>query len=157
MRKLLVAFALVPAISQAALLFDGAQPQTSAPSQVAQVNATPAVGVSPSTTPDVPGPAPATPVIRIAPLSQIWRTSPEDGNMRLKVAEWAKREGWDFSYDVDKDVLINAHDSYSGPFKEAVRRLLRSTEMSNYRIKPCFYTNNLVRVVKSTTKCDPSL
>ncbi|WP_081862221.1 TcpQ domain-containing protein [Cupriavidus sp. SK-3] len=55
---------------------------------------------------------------------------------------------------MEKDVPIVGNDSIPGDFKAAVRRILSSTEMTDYIIKPCFYSNNVVRVVKLTTKCD---
>ncbi len=51
---------------------------------------------------------------------------------------------------------IVGSDVFDGDFKAAVRRVLSSTEMTDYIIKPCFYSNNVVRVVKLTTKCDLS-
>jgi hypothetical protein len=56
----------------------------------------------------------------------------------------------------DQDVQIEGADAFTGDFKTAVRRVLSATEMTDYSLKPCFYSNNLVRVVKLTTKCDPT-
>lgn len=83
--------------------------------------------------------------------------SPADANYRVLIEKWAREAGWTAAqWEVDQDVPIEASDAFSGDFKTAVRRVLSATEMTDYSLKPCFYSNNYVRVVKLTTKCDPS-
>lgn len=97
----------------------------------------------------------ATPAAPTAPTS--WTVSPVDGNFRQLIEAWAPRAGWRAApWELEKDVPIIGSDGFEGDFKDAVRRVLSSTEMTDYIIKPCFYSNNVVRVVKQTTKCDLS-
>ncbi len=115
--------------------------------------------------------APAAPVVAVAsPVSigtasapaspnapRDWSVSPADGNYRVLIEKWARDAGWATApWEPDQDVQIEGVDAFSGDFKTAVRRVLSATEMTDYSLKPCFYSNNLVRVVKLTTKCDPT-
>ncbi|SDD57294.1 Toxin co-regulated pilus biosynthesis protein Q [Cupriavidus sp. YR651] len=86
-----------------------------------------------------------------------WTVSAADVNYRLLIEKWARDAGWTAApWEMDQDVEIGGGDSFTGDFKTAVRRVLSATEMTDYSLKPCFYSNNYVRVVKLTTKCDPS-
>ncbi|QUN31799.1 toxin co-regulated pilus biosynthesis Q family protein (plasmid) [Cupriavidus sp. KK10] len=97
----------------------------------------------------------ATPALPAA--SNTWAVSPVDGNFRQLIEAWASRAGWSAApWELEKDVPIVGSEVFDGNFKAAVRRVLSSTEMTDYIIKPCFYSNNVVRVVKLTTKCDLS-
>lgn len=126
-------------------------------------SATPAnVTVLPAAQP-VAGPA-VTPVdVTTAPVipapvaAREWSVSSVDGNYRLLIEKWARDAGWTAApWELDQDVEIGGNDAFAGDFKTAVRRVLSATEMTDYSMKPCFYSNNYVRVVKLTTKCDPS-
>lgn len=132
------------------------------PTTVAAIS--PAVASTPSAaqvavTPVAVTPAPSTvpPLSPSAPQERSWNVSPADANYRVLIEKWAREAGWTAAqWEVDQDVPIEASDAFSGDFKTAVRRVLSATEMTDYSLKPCFYSNNYVRVVKLTTKCDPS-
>ncbi|WP_083384855.1 MULTISPECIES: TcpQ domain-containing protein [unclassified Cupriavidus] len=88
---------------------------------------------------------------------QDWAISPSDGNYRRLIEIWAARAGWQASaWELEKDVPVEAVDTAHGDFKAAVRYALSATELTDYVLKPCFYSNRVVRVVKVTTKCDIS-
>ncbi|KAI3593346.1 putative lipoprotein (plasmid) [Cupriavidus sp. U2] len=104
---------------------------------------------------------PAVPAPLVAPATtngqRDWSVSPADGNYRLLIEKWARDAGWATApWEPDQDVQIEGADAFTADFKTAVRRVLSATEMTDYSLKPCFYSNNLVRVVKLTTKCDPT-
>lgn len=104
-------------------------------------------------------PVAANPVpVAVAPNGQRdWSVSPADGNYRVLIEKWARDAGWATApWEPDQDVQIEGADTFTSDFKTAVRRVLSATEMTDYSLKPCFYSNNLVRVVKLTTKCDPT-
>ncbi|CAG9183553.1 toxin co-regulated pilus biosynthesis Q family protein [Cupriavidus pinatubonensis] len=110
----------------------------------------------PSTRAPIAAPT-AAPVPAVTAAPSTWVVSPGDGNFRQLVETWASRAGWSAApWELEKDVPIVGSDVFDGDFKAAVRRVLSSTEMTDYIIKPCFYSNNVVRVVKLTTKCDLS-
>ncbi|MBB1631157.1 toxin co-regulated pilus biosynthesis Q family protein [Cupriavidus sp. UME77] len=84
-----------------------------------------------------------------------WTVSATDGNYRQLIEAWATRAGWTAApWELDKDLPIVGNDSFQGDFKSAVRHVLEATELTDYKVKPCFHSNNMVRVVKLTTKCD---
>lgn len=124
-----------------------------APTSVATPTIT-AVAPPVSVTPAAPAPALA-PVLSSG--QRDWSVSPADGNYRLLIEKWARDAGWATApWEPDQDVQIEGADAFTADFKTAVRRVLSATEMTDYSLKPCFYSNNLVRVVKLTTKCDPT-
>lgn len=85
-----------------------------------------------------------------------YRAAPEDENLRLLVARWAKSVGWIAVWDVDRDIEIGTAGEKANDFKNAVRWVLSSTEFSDVKVKPCFYSNAVVRVVRKTVKCNPN-
>lgn len=123
-----------------------------------------ALAPTPAATAPVTSPVtatPATPVPVATPVmangQRDWSVSPGDGNYRLLIEKWARDAGWATApWEPDQDVQIEGADAFTADFKTAVRRVLSATEMTDYSLKPCFYSNNLVRVVKLTTKCDPT-
>jgi hypothetical protein len=86
-----------------------------------------------------------------------WSVTQADGTFRQVIEAWAPRAGWTLSpWELDNDIPVDGSDVFEGEFKGAVRHLLASTELTDYALQPCFYSNKRVRVVKATTKCDPS-
>ncbi|MCY0852663.1 toxin co-regulated pilus biosynthesis Q family protein [Cupriavidus sp. D39] len=97
----------------------------------------------------------ATVVASNAAAPAAWTVSATDGNYRQLIEAWATRAGWTAApWELDKDLPIVGNDSFQGDFKAAVRHVLEATELTDYKVKPCFHSNNMVRVVKLTTKCD---
>ncbi len=86
----------------------------------------------------------------------VWRVSPHDGNLRLLISRWAHEIGWSTIWDVDRDFPIGTTDEKSNDFKSAIRRVLAATEFADIQLKPCFYSNQVLRVVRKTTKCNPT-
>lgn len=86
----------------------------------------------------------------------VWTVTPADQNLRQLIDRYAKTVGWTSQWDVAKDIPINFADKKPNDFKSAVRRVLASTEFGDLKVKPCFYSNAVVRVVPKTTKCNPN-
>lgn len=99
-----------------------------------------------------PPPAPRRPAIADV---YTYRVSPNDENFRLLVERWSKAVGWKAIWDVDKDILISTHGEKAGDWKTAIRWALSSTKFSDTPVKPCFYNNSVIRVVRETVKCKP--
>jgi len=100
-------------------------------------------------TPDVPPPSPA-------PAFQV---SPADGTLRTALSRWADTAGWTFAFEhwaVEVDIPIVAPATFTVPFEQAVQELLISTELSEQPLRPCFYTNRVLRIVPHTQPCDRS-
>ena len=85
-----------------------------------------------------------------------WDVQLSDGTYRKLVARWAARAGWTAIWDVDNEIpLIGSSPSMGDTFTNAMLELGHSTDSTDTPIHPCFYTNNLVRVVPNTVACDP--
>lgn len=85
-----------------------------------------------------------------------YRVSPTDENLRLLVERWSTMVGWKAIWDVDKDILIGTSGEKTGDWKTAIRWVLSSTKFGDLAVKPCFYNNSVVRVVRETVKCNPN-
>ena len=85
-----------------------------------------------------------------------WISSPKDLNIRNLIDAWSTKAAWKLIWSVDKDIPLVSDVRVTGDFKSAVRQVLDSTTLSDLSLKPCFYTNQVVRVVRETTKCNPN-
>lgn len=89
-------------------------------------------------------------------VSLPWSSKSTDLNIRMLIDSWSARANWKLVWAVDKDVPLISEINVSGDFKSAIRQVLDATVLSDIALKPCFYTNNVVRVVRETTKCNPN-
>lgn len=97
-----------------------------------------------------PGALPARP-------SMSFDASTADPNMRAVLTRWAKLAGWSFDaqhWTVDVDIPLAGAASFGADFKSAVRDLLGSTELSSRPLQPCFYSNQVLRVVPLAEACN---
>jgi hypothetical protein len=85
-----------------------------------------------------------------------YRVAPSDVNLRIVLEKWARYVGWTAVWDVEKDILIGNAGEKAADFKGSVRWLLSSTELGDLVVKPCFYNNSVVRIVRKTVKCNPN-
>ncbi|MBC3871441.1 TcpQ domain-containing protein [Undibacterium oligocarboniphilum] len=92
----------------------------------------------------------------VLPVTQVrdWDTNLSENTFRQLIETWSKQIGWVAVWDVDKDVPIDSPDHFHGNYKQAVRNLLASTTLTDLSLKPCFYRNNVTRIVRETTKCN---
>lgn len=105
-------------------------------------------------------PVAATAAVALPPLTSstvaTWHVQVQDENLRLLIDRWSQTIGWTSVWDVDRDIPIDRGAKPVGDFKTAVRYVLASTELGDVQLKPCFYSNNVIRVVRKTTKCNPT-
>jgi hypothetical protein len=77
--------------------------------------------------------------------------------IRETLARWAKDAGWTHlpeHYTVDFDIqLLGTVEPYAD-FRTGVRSLLATTSMTERPLQPCFYSNQVLRVVLRTQRCD---
>lgn len=85
-----------------------------------------------------------------------YRVSPNDENLRVLVERWSKMVGWKSIWDVDRDILISTSGEKAGDWRTAIRWILSSSKFGDLAVKPCFYNNSVVRVVRETVKCNPN-
>lgn len=91
-----------------------------------------------------------------APLA--FAVGPEDNTMRDALVRWATAAGWTFGpahWAVSFDIPLTAQAQLGTDFKAAVSALLASTEMSDRPVQPCFYSNQVLRVIAFAQQCDP--
>lgn len=70
---------------------------------------------------------------------------------------WSKRAGWTHDpehWTVPFDLPVLSSADLGTDFKGAVRSLLASTDLTNMPLQPCFYSNNVLRVVPKAELCD---
>ncbi|UTY55864.1 TcpQ domain-containing protein [Massilia sp. erpn] len=137
--------------SKAAATAPGAAP-AAAPAARAAV---PATGAAAARTPLVL-PAGTEPKILSASDVVVYQVTPAQHDLRTVIGHWARLVGWTSVWDIERDIPINMADAKENDFRSAVRRLLAATEFGDLPAKPCFYSNNVIRVVRKTTKCNPN-
>jgi Toxin co-regulated pilus biosynthesis protein Q len=95
----------------------------------------------------------------IAEPTAEFQVTPADQNFRKVLARWAQTSGWTFEpehWTVSRDIPIAGSDSMVTDFKTAVRRLLKSTGLTDLPVQPCFYTNKVLRVIPASELCSRS-
>jgi Toxin co-regulated pilus biosynthesis protein Q len=83
-----------------------------------------------------------------------------DVNLRQTLARWSGLSGWRFQAEhwaVDVDIPLTATANFSDDFVGSVRALIEATELSDRPLQPCFYANQVLRVVPLAEACDRTL
>lgn len=91
-----------------------------------------------------------------AALPVVFRVSPADVTLRAALSRWAGEAGWTFTVEhwtVDVDIPIDGAAEFPLPFAQAVQALVGSTELSDYPLQPCFYRNQVLRIVPYARAC----
>ena len=92
-------------------------------------------------------------------LTSRFHTGPSDDTLRAVLSRWALAAGWTFQpqhWAVDVDIPLAGAAEFPADFKSAVRELLATTKLADRPLQPCFYTNQVLRVVSLTQSCDRS-
>lgn len=88
-----------------------------------------------------------------------YRVRLQDQNLRNALHRWAGQANWTFApehWDVDVDIPISGEADFHGSFQDAVQDVLASTELADHPLRPCFYSNHVLRVVAYSQSCDRS-
>ena len=83
----------------------------------------------------------------------------QDLNLRKALHRWALQARWTFApehWAVDVDIPVSGEAVFNGPFQDAVQDLLSATELAERPLRPCFYSNRVLRVVSYSQSCDRS-
>lgn len=86
-----------------------------------------------------------------------------DRTIREVLARWAKAAGWvhdPVHWAVTDDYSIAGYageEVFGGDFRSAVRVLISSTELTARAAQPCFYSNNVVRVIPRIASCTANI
>ena len=103
------------------------------------------------------GPSNATIAASLPKPAPVWVAKGHHGTVRQVLDTWSKAAGWTFApehWTVNRDFPITGELKVQGDFAAAVRELLASTELTDFPVQPCFYSNSVLRVVLVTEKCD---
>lgn len=112
--------------------------------------------VVPATTNAVDAPKPTT-TVETPPT--MFTVSRADKTVRETLVRWSKSFGWTHDsehWSLDRDIPIVGAAELGADYKSAVRQLLKSTELSDKPAKPCFYSNNVLRVIALNDTCTRS-
>ena len=95
----------------------------------------------------------ATPIV----IKEVWHIGPEDGTVRQAVARWATKANWTFGADqweLNFDLPIEAPANFEAEnFQEAIQALSQAIAMTESPVRPCFYANNVLRMIPFTRSC----
>lgn len=86
-----------------------------------------------------------------------FEVSPRDATLRGALARWASTAGWTFDAEhwaVDADIPIVGSARFEALFKPAVQQLVAATELADRPLQPCFYSNQVLRIVPYAQSCD---
>lgn len=133
-------------------------PQTVPPAPVppAPASASDAPGTHPAPRPQVARRAAAT-LPPVPSAARQFDVTPADENLRRALGRWAHRAGWTFDTEhwaVDVDIPLAGSAAFGTEFVAAVRELLAATELGERPLQPCFYANQVLRVVPLAQRCD---
>ena len=115
--------------------------------------ATPVVITAPA---PVVAPAPAPPPV-------VFDVRDTDMTIREVLIRWSTSSGWTHNpshWTLARDLPISGTADaslFGAEYKEATRRLLSSTELTDMPLQPCFYTNKILRVVPKSELCDKTV
>ena len=78
-----------------------------------------------------------------AGASARWSVETKDVNLANTFQRWATQAGWKVRWDAGKHVMVEAPDTFTGTFEEAVAAQLASPgiALSAYPLEVCFYPN----------------
>ena len=86
-----------------------------------------------------------------------YSVSHTDVHLRQALTRWARLSGWRFQAEhwaVDIDIPLSASASFSDDFVGSVQALMASTELADRPLQPCFYANQVLRIVPLAEPCD---
>lgn len=97
------------------------------------------------------------PVVESASTTATFAVTTEDQHVRQALVRWSGLSGWSFQpehWGVDVDIPLSAGARFSDDFIGSVQALLSSTELSDRPLQPCFYSNQVLRVIPVAEPCD---
>ena len=92
------------------------------------------------------------PVKQHGPIQKSWSLDIKDVNYYGAFQRWATEAGYQVRWDADKHFLVEAVDTFSGSFEDAVTGVLKNPAVafSKYPLEVCFYPNTppLARITR---------
>lgn len=91
-------------------------------------------------------------------IKEIWRIDPEDRTVRQALARWAAKANWTFGpdqWELNFDLPIQASAEFEAEsFQAATQALSQAIAMTESPVRPCFYTNRVLRMIPFTRSCN---
>ena len=87
----------------------------------------------------------------------VYAVTPEDQHLRQTLTRWAHISGWHFQaehWGVEVDIPLSGAAKFSDDFISSVQALVEATELSERPLQPCFYANQVLRVIAISESCD---
>lgn len=87
----------------------------------------------------------------------VYEVTTQDLNLRQTLTRWSGISGWYFQpehWGVDVDIPLAGGAKFSDDFVSSVEALVGSTELSDRPLQPCFYANQVLRVIAISEPCD---
>lgn len=100
------------------------------------------------------------PALNVEVTSKIYAVTAQDLHIRQALVRWSEIGGWHFQpehWGVDVDIPLAGSASFSDDFVSSVQALLLSTELSDRPLQPCFYSNQVLRIVPYAEPCDRTI
>ena len=92
------------------------------------------------------------PVKPSGPIQKSWTLDIKDVNYYGAFQRWATEAGYQVRWDADKHFLVEAVDTFSGSFEDALTGVLKNPAVvfSKYPLEVCFYPNTppLARITR---------
>lgn len=85
-----------------------------------------------------------------------WDVKERDQNMRTLFQRWGKEvtPEWKLIWEVDKDIPLNGEFTIKeSGFKNAVLYITSLSSQSGVRVKPCFHSNYVARIISFSAAC----
>lgn len=99
------------------------------------------------------------PVVQVA-NTPLFSVSPEDQNLRQTLVRWSGISGWYFQpehWGVDVDIPLAGGARFGDDYIASVQALVSSTELSDRPLQPCFYSNQVLRIIALSESCDRTM
>jgi hypothetical protein len=156
-KKLLIAAAAASVCTMALAGF--VDERTAAAQAPVAASAVPA-SAAPATAPAASDPAASVAPAPAVPAGPVYEVLSTDKTIREVLQRWSVASQWSHEqahWTLTRDFPVQGTASaavFGTDFKHAVRTLLTSTESTDLPAQPCFYSNNVVRVVPRAELCD---
>lgn len=82
---------------------------------------------------------------------------PEDKNYRTMLKRWAAQSGWTFGdvhWQLPRDIPLVGGGTFGTDFQAAVRVVMDATLLTEMPGRPCFHSNNVMRILPRNELCD---
>lgn len=91
-----------------------------------------------------------------ASAQQQFASLTSDKSLKQLIQRWAHDAAWVFNdehWAVSVEIPLSGPFTQQGSFPDVVQQVLLSTQLGDYPLRPCFYSNNVLRVIPFEESC----